>query len=63
MATFITVYHSVLVITNEIVSYEFVGIKKETFLLNEFLTLENLVGLVREWLGWMDEDCEVRFEG
>jgi hypothetical protein len=63
MATFIAVYHSVLVITNEIVSYEFVGIKKETFLLNEFLTLENLVGLVREWLGWMDEDCEVRFEG
>jgi hypothetical protein len=63
MATFIAVYHSVLVITNEIVSYEFVGIKKETFLLNDFLTLENLVGLVREWLGWMDEDCEVRFEG
>jgi hypothetical protein len=63
MATFIVVYHSVLVITNEIVSYEFVGIKKETFLLNDFLTLENLVGLVREWLGWMDEDCEVRFEG
>jgi hypothetical protein len=43
-------------------SYEFVGMK-ETFLLNEFPTLENLVGLVRERLGWMDEGCEVRFEG
>jgi hypothetical protein len=27
------------------------------------MTLENLVGLVHEWLGWMDESCEVRFEG
>jgi hypothetical protein len=35
---------------------------KETFLLNEFLTLENLVGLVGERLGWMDECCEVRFQ-
>jgi hypothetical protein len=34
MATLIMVYHSGLVITNEIGSYE-------------FLTLENLVGLVR----------------
>jgi hypothetical protein len=63
MATLIVVYHSGLVITNEIGSYEFVGIKKDIFLLNEFLTLENLVGLVREQLGWMDEDCEVHFEG
>jgi hypothetical protein len=37
--------------------------KKETFLLNEFMTLENLVGLVGEQLGWMDECCEVRFQG
>jgi hypothetical protein len=51
MATFITVYHSGLVITNEIGSYEFVGMKKEIFLLNEFLTLENLVGLMHERLG------------
>jgi hypothetical protein len=36
---------------------------KESFLLNEFLTLENLVGLVRERLGWLDEGCEVYFEG
>jgi hypothetical protein len=50
MATFIMVYHSGLVITNEIGSHEFVGMK-ETFLLNEFLTLENLVGLMRERLG------------
>jgi hypothetical protein len=27
------------------------------------LTLENLIGLVRERLGWMDEGFEVRFEG
>jgi hypothetical protein len=53
MTTFIIVYHSGLVITNEIGSYEFAGMK-ETFLLNEFLTLENLVGLMRERLvGWM----------
>jgi hypothetical protein len=63
MTTFIAVYHSGILITNEIGSYELVGMKKETFLLNEFLTLENLVGLVHERLGWMDEDCEVRFEG
>jgi hypothetical protein len=63
MTTFIAVYHSGMVITNEIGSYEFIRMKKETFLLNEFLTLENLVGLVHEWLDWMDKDFEVRFEG
>jgi hypothetical protein len=47
MATLIAVYHSGLIITNEIDSYEFVG-TKETFLLNEFLTLKILVSLVRE---------------
>jgi hypothetical protein len=46
MTTLIAVYHSGLIITNEIGSYEFVGMKKETFLLNEFWTLENLVDLV-----------------
>jgi hypothetical protein len=46
MTTFIAVYYSGMVITNVISSYEFVGMKKETFLLNEFSTLENLVGLV-----------------
>jgi hypothetical protein len=30
--------------------------------LNEFLTIANVVRLVREWLGWMCEDCEVRFK-
>jgi hypothetical protein len=63
MATFITVYHSEVVITNEIDSYEFVGMKKEIFLFNEFLTLTNVVHLVRERLGWMDEGCEAQFEG
>jgi hypothetical protein len=52
-----------LVITNEIGSYEFVGTKNETFLLNEFPTLEKLAGLVREQLGWMDEGFKVWFEG
>jgi hypothetical protein len=50
MTTFIVVYHSGVVMTNEIGRYEFVGMK-ETFLLNEFLTLKNVVGLVRKWLG------------
>jgi hypothetical protein len=50
-------------ITLDIGSYEFVGMKKEIFLLNEFLTLVNVVRLVRERLGWMNEGCEVRFEG
>ncbi len=63
MTTFILVYHSCVVITNEIDSYEFVGMEKKTFLLNEFLTIENLVGLVRERLGWLDEGSEVCFEG
>jgi hypothetical protein len=31
MATFIAVYQSGVVITNEIDSYEFIGMKKETF--------------------------------
>jgi hypothetical protein len=63
MDILITVYHSDMVITNEIGSYEFVGMNKEIFLLNEFPTLENLVGLVREQLGWMDEGFKVRFKG
>jgi hypothetical protein len=62
MVTLIGVYHSGLVITNEIGSYKFVGMEKETFLLNEFPIVENLVGLVRERLGWMDEGSEVRFK-
>jgi hypothetical protein len=62
MATFIVVYHSGMIITNEIDSYDFIAMKKETFLLNEFSILENLVGLAHEQLGWMDEGCEVRFE-
>jgi hypothetical protein len=63
MTTFIAVYHSGVVITNEIGSYEFVEMKKETFLLNEFLTLVNVVRLVRGRLDWMDQGCEVQFEG
>jgi hypothetical protein len=62
MAAFISVYHNGVVITNEIDSYEFVGMK-EIFLLNEFLTLTNVVRLVRDRLGWMDESCEIQFEG
>jgi hypothetical protein len=62
MTTFIAVYHSGVVITNEISSYEFVGMK-ETLLLNEFSPLAKVVCLVRERLGWMDEGCEVWFEG
>jgi hypothetical protein len=58
------VYHSGVLITNEIHHYEFVGIK-ETFLLNKFPTLENVVGWVREGLGWVDlgVENEVRLEG
>jgi hypothetical protein len=62
MATFITVYHRWVVITNEIDSYKFVGMKKKTFLLNKFPTLANVVCLVRERLAWMDKGCKVRFE-
>jgi hypothetical protein len=61
MTTLIAVYYSGLIITNEIDSYEFVGMN-ESFLLNEFSTLKNLVGLVRERLSWMDEDSEVHFK-
>jgi hypothetical protein len=62
MATFISVYHSGMVITNEIDSYEFVGTNKEIFLLNEFSTLTNVVRWVHERLGWMNKSCEIRFE-
>jgi hypothetical protein len=63
MTTLIVVYHSGTMITNKIGSYEFVGMKKENFLFTEFLTLNNLVNLVREWLGLMDENFDVRMEG
>jgi hypothetical protein len=63
MATFIAVYHGGVVITNGIGSYEFVRVKKETSLLNEFVTHANVVHLVCGRLGWMDEGCEVQFEG
>jgi hypothetical protein len=48
MTIFIVVYHGGVVITNEIGSYKFVGMK-EIFLLNEFPTL--VVRLMRERLG------------
>ncbi len=60
-AAFIVVYHSGVVITNEIGSYEFVGMN-ESFLLNEFFTLKNLAGLVRERLSWMKEGFEGRID-
>jgi hypothetical protein len=63
MTTFIVVYHSGVIVTNEIGSYEFVGMKEDTFLLNEFPTLANVVRLVRKQLDWMDDGCEVRFAG
>jgi hypothetical protein len=56
------IYHGGVVITNEIGSYEFVGMKTETFLLNDFLTLVNVVPLVRERLGECC-GCKVWFEG
>jgi hypothetical protein len=49
-------YYSGVIITNEIGSYEFVGMK-ETFLLNEFLTLANVVCLVCERFCWIDKGC------
>jgi hypothetical protein len=58
MATFIVVYYSGVVKTNEIGNYEFIGMKA-TFLLNDFPTLANMVHLVSEQLSWMDEGCEV----
>jgi hypothetical protein len=57
MSIFITVYHSGVILNNEISSYEFIGMKKKTFLLNKFLTFANVIRLVRERLGWMDKDC------
>jgi hypothetical protein len=48
-----------VVITNEIGSYEFVEMKNEIFLLNKFLTHVNVVHLVHERLGWMDEGCKI----
>jgi hypothetical protein len=53
MTTFIMIYHNDVVIINEIGSYESVRMKKETFLLNEFPTLTNVIRLVRR-LGWME---------
>jgi hypothetical protein len=53
MATFITVYHGGEVITNEIGSYNFVRMKKETFLLNEFPTQIWFIWYVSGWVGWM----------
>jgi hypothetical protein len=63
MATLIGFYHSGTIKMNKIGSYEFIGTKKEIFLLAEFLTLDNLIGLVREWLGWIDENFDAQLEG
>jgi hypothetical protein len=63
MATFIMVYFGGVVIINEIGNYEFVRMKKEIFLFNEFPTLVNVVRLVRGRLGSMDKGCGVWFEG
>jgi hypothetical protein len=60
MTTLIVVYHSGTMMMNKIGNYEFVGMKKENFLLTEFTTLDNLVGLVRERLGWIEENFDVR---
>jgi hypothetical protein len=60
MTTLIVVYHSGTMMMNKIGNYKFVGMKKEKFLLTEFTTLDNLVGLVRERLGWIDENFDVR---
>jgi hypothetical protein len=50
MTTLIAVYHSGTMITKETGSYEFIGKKKENFMLNEFPTLDTLVSLVRKRL-------------
>jgi hypothetical protein len=50
MATFITVYHSGLIITNEIGSYEFVGMKSRHFYLMNFQPL-------KIWLVWCASGC------
>jgi hypothetical protein len=63
MAIVLAVYHSGSVETNDIGSHEFVGMKKEIFWLKECLTLANVGGLVRECLNWLEENCDVRFEG
>jgi hypothetical protein len=63
MATLIGFYHSGTIKMNKIGSYEFIGTKKEIFLLAEFLTLDNLIGLVREWSGWIDENFDAHLEG
>jgi hypothetical protein len=63
MTTFIMIYFGGVVIINEIGSYEFVRMKKETFLFNDFLTLVNVVRLVRGRLGSIDKGCGVWFEG
>jgi hypothetical protein len=55
MTTFIMIYHNGVIIINEIGSYEFVGINE--------IFLFDVVRLMRERLGWMDEGYEVRFEG
>jgi hypothetical protein len=63
MATLIAVYHSGTIKMNKNGSYEFIGMKKENFLLIEFQTLNNLIDLVRELLGWIDGNFNVRLEG
>jgi hypothetical protein len=49
------IYHNGVIIINEIGSYEFVGINE--------IFLFDVVRLMRERLGWMDEGYEVWFEG
>jgi hypothetical protein len=62
MTTFIVVYHTGVVITNEIGSDEFGGMK-ETFLLNEFLTVENVVLLESRGRRPLDPEHGEKCEG
>jgi hypothetical protein len=63
MTTLITVYHNGTMIVNEIGSYEFVGMKKDNFFVKWVSDTGNLVGLVRERLGWKGENFDVWLEG
>jgi hypothetical protein len=64
MAIVLAAYHSGSVETNDnIGSQEYVGMKKEIFWLKECPTLANVGGLMREPLNWLEENCDVRFEG
>ena len=63
MSTFISLCHGGSIVTDNNGSFEFVGMSRENILLIEFPSFGELISLVRDRLGWLEESYDVCLEG